>query len=217
MELEDGRVYDTYKAKVKGETIKSFKSKIVNNILEKTLSPINQKLDKIMKQDILKNRNQDLFFKDSNLKSMFVEIYSNLPEDRNKWNYATLSKDPKMKVLIDKLSKTYIDNYHSQDFKKFQDVLKTKTDEYNKAYGIKSNFVYDNTINDLYKRMGNSILGECKKYDKCINKDSDFLIKSQLNNSVSKLKKSLRKDYETEKNRHEFEKLKQQIENEKSL
>lgn len=234
VQLENGQIIQTYKAKVKGDTIKAMKSKIVGNILEKTLNPVNQKLDKIIKQDIIKTRNHNLFLKDSELKKMFAELYKNLPEHKQKWNYATLSRIPQTKILIDKLSKKYIDDYHKTDFETFEKTLKLKENEYKKAYGSKDNFVYNNTIKDLYKRMGNSILTECKQYQSRVTSYqangldiSQALEKlkkldidnnrSHLSSSVARLRRSLSDDFETQKNQMEYQNLKQQIEYEKSL
>ena len=77
---------------------------------------------------------------------------------RNMWNYGNNIMNP-YKDEIDRISRYYIEQYCSEDYRNLMGLLKRQSDLYKKVYGEnyeKRDFVRTKT-EDLYKRMGNSI------------------------------------------------------------
>ena len=89
------------------------------------------------------------------------------------WKYGTNVIKP-LREQIDALSKEYIEKYHKDDFEKLQKKLELQERRYIEAYGGSSRQM-ENKIDDLYKRLGNSILSQIREFDKALdNQDIDL-------------------------------------------
>lgn len=74
------------------------------------------------------------------------------------------------RLLLDQLSKIYVERYHKEDMQAYLKGLHQQADVYRSVYGEGKEKGADafikNRINDLYARLGNSILNEMRQYDK---------------------------------------------------
>ncbi len=87
--------------KIKVTTFNKMKSKAVNEILD--MSRQHEKINKLIREDIIKNREEKLFSKDKELNKLFKEIHSKLPKDKRMWQY-NMNALHEIRPLIDKLS-----------------------------------------------------------------------------------------------------------------
>lgn len=164
---------EQYRGKFKYESIAAGKRYVVNDILQQ--QPENQLINDIIRGTFVKNIKTRELDKDKALSKLFLNIYRKLPNDKRMWYY-NMNSIKDIRPLIDKLSKTYIETYHKEDFEKLQKYLDKQQDKYMEAYGtgkenknpeqrIPNNYA-GNKINDMYARMGNAILSELRAYDK---------------------------------------------------
>ena len=159
--LDDGTI--SLRGKLKPQTFKNMKSKAVNTILDKD----RQKLDELSREIMIKGKKQHLSLKDNKFREMFLEIYKSLPDDRRKWHYS-MNAISNQRKNIDNFSREFLNTYYKEEFKEYKDLLLKEQVTYKRAYGDNSNFdkYAQNKINDLYKRMGNSLLTEMREYSK---------------------------------------------------
>ena len=197
----------TKRGMIKQKDMEKMKSKVVNNLLD--ISKSHEKINQLIREDIIKKRSSNLFIKDIQLNKIFKEIHKKLPEDKRMWNYK-INGIKEIRPLIDKLSAVYISTYHKEEFSQLKKILEEKQKEYNKAYGKSDKNFVNTKLDDLNTRMGNSILKEIKEYDKNL-KLEKYDKNKQEYNPVSRMKNSLKKDFKKSKNQHEFEKLQREL------
>lgn len=159
----DGKM--EYVGKFKLQNIEKAKSKVVNKIMSSQKE--NQKINSIIRQNIMAAYRDESLLEDSEMREGFLRIYKALPEDRRTWMY-NMNALKDIRPLIDAVNKQYIEKYHADDFKELQYNLKVQEMKYNEAYGQgqKREFKYvDNKIQDMYTRLGNTLLKQIKVYD----------------------------------------------------
>ena len=220
------------RGKRKLKSLETMKSKVINNIMDRSQE---QKLinDVIRKQMVnAKKDDNTLSFKNRSFKKDFLKIYHALPEDRKQWSYGYNSLS-KVKPLLDKMSRDYIEKHHKKDFKSLLEKLDIEVEVYKKTYGSSDKKRYEdykkNKIDELYKRMGNAFLQEMKNYEKSIK--SNDLTKIKSDNTRNKrqvfkenlgfnqvkygIDRMLNSEYKNWKNQLAYEKLQQDIDNER--
>ncbi len=213
------------KGRFKQSSINKGKGYVINQIIGS--KEINNQINNVIRKNILEIKRGSSLIKDKDLADKFLKIHSMLPQDKRLWRYNMHEIEP-IQPFIDDLSKAYIAKYHKEDFKQLEALLERQEKAYTKAYGENSvNNLKDNKVQDLYTRLGNTILAELREYDKEIGnkryerqKDSrleDYQkqhdkfelnrISHTIDNSLRKLKKYLNKDYEHFKNQQAYEQL----------
>lgn len=234
---------EQYRGKFKYESIAAGKRYVVNDILQQ--QPENQLINDIIRGTFVKNIKTRELDKDGALSKLFLDIYRKLPDDKRMWYY-NMNAIKDIRPLIDKLSKTYIETYHKEDFEKLKKYLNTKQEKYKEAYGtgeknknpdqrVPNNYA-ENKINDMYVRMGNTILSELRAYDKenraayykylrnhkgtpgkrapinyrLFNPNNSISLRS----SLSRLKRALQEDYEKKRNQMLYEEMEETIQQE---
>ena len=212
------------RGKFKPKTLYDTKSAFVNSLLNKQedLSKINS----IIRDNLIDGKKNMSFKSDLEIKKMVKEIIKVLPRDKRQWqyNYNTMQR---ARPLIDNLSKYYINNYKREEFKDLVNRLNKEDEFYKDAYGekkVKTATYKDNKLQDLYTRMGNSILKEIKDHVKeeelkkqkmYQNRKENFENKRNLiiaRRNIKMIKNSLKDDFESVKNMNEYEKLQNEIE-----
>ena len=73
---------------------------------------------------------------------------------------------------IDKLASLYLETYHPADFKELKQKLANMDEKYKRAYGGQRQPYSIGKIQDLYTRLGNTILNEMKEYDRAMKYES---------------------------------------------
>lgn len=162
-------------------SIEACKSTIANEIMKSR--DINHKINSIIRGTILEQKKEHPLAKDRILAKAFFQLYKKLPDcDRKMWNYGT-NKMSSIREDIDELSKKYIEQYHKSDYEELVTALKIQSLKYQEAYSTKMDpeeFV-NNKLNDLYKRLGNTILKELREYDRAVhNEQTTYVHGKQL-------------------------------------
>ena len=223
-----GEIKSQFKGCLKKGTFKKMKSKVVNNIVDRSdqLKEINE----IIRKNILSQKKDNLSYEDAQMKGAFLNIYNKLPSDKRMWFY-NMNALHDVRPDIDAFTKQYIERYHKDDFEKLKTRLKEEQNFLKSVYGAGKTKLYenyaDNKISDLYTRMGNALLTEMRQYDKLIKPDrtkgkhsaqaiqrlreKKHLSRSR-SDSLNELKKALKKNYTSARSQMEFRKLQQAIE-----
>lgn len=208
------------RGKRKPKTLINMKSKFANNLIDRSREQ--KEINDIIRKNIIDSKKDFSFHKDMEMKRMVLEIIKKLPEDKRQWhyNYNSLSE---VRPLLDELTKYYVDNYKKEEFKKLEDLLDKETEYLKKLYGEGEPFRYKdykkNKIDELYTRMGNTLLKEIKEVIKNNNESLLYSYKSKTviltKRDINKLKKVFDKDFEQVKNQMAYERLQREIENER--
>lgn len=209
---------DELKGRFKQQTLTKMKSKFINTLLDRQQNL--QKINDLIRKNIIKDRPDDLFKKDKTFKHLMRQIISDLPKDKKQWHYGYNTVNTKK---IDMLTSYYIDTYKKKEFEELTTQLRKEEEFLKEVYGSGNNESYKNysrnKIEDLYKRMGNSFLNELKnltneKYKKL---DTNRKMKFEKNNilyigrkDINVIKKVFNKDMQSVKNQRTYEKLNQE-------
>ena len=221
------------RGKRKLKSIESMKSKVINNIMDR--SQEHKFINDLIRNQMVnaKKSESSLSFKNRKFKKDFLKIYHSLPEDRRQWHYSYNSLSH-VKPMIDKMTTSYIEKYHKKEFEELIKRLDKEVDVFKKTYGSSDKNRYQdykkNKIDDLYKRMGNAFLQEMKNYDKQLkvknqtskqervtpkSKRDIFKQNIAFNNIKYGVDRILNSEYKNWKNQLAYEKLQRDIEMER--
>ncbi len=221
IDKKSGNKKEQFVGSIKKTTFGKMKSKVVNNIVDR--SPELQKINGIIRDNIVTVKRGRSSYRDKKLRGMFLNLYRTLPDDRRLWFY-NMNALSSVRPEIDRFTKAYISMYHKQDFEELTRKLNEQQEFLRSVYGTGKEELYKNysktKIKDLYTRMGNAVLRELRNYDKKIyprhikKKAEKGATKYRGSSALYNLKKALKKDYGSAKNQIEFERLQQDIETE---
>lgn len=212
------------RGKFKPRTLYNMKSSFVNSLLDKQKDL--DKINLLIRDNLIQGKKEMSFKEDIEMRKMVKEIVKKLPSDKRQWHYNYNSMQ-EVRPLIDNLTKYYIETYKKDEFKELVDRLEKEDKFYKEVYGkrkVETTTYKDNKIQDLYTRMGNTILKEIKEYVKeedlkSQKKFENLQEKWEINRniiitkqSISMMKKSLNDDINSMKNQREYEKLQSSIE-----
>ena len=212
------------RGKFKPRTLYNMKSSFVNSLLDKQKDL--DKINLLIRDNLIQGKKEMSFKEDIEMRKMVKEIVKKLPSDKRQWHYNYNSMQ-EVRPLIDNLTKYYIETYKKDEFKELVDRLEKEDKFYKEVYGkrkVETKTYKDNKIQDLYTRMGNTILKEIKEYVK----EEDLKSQKKFENlqekwernrniiitkqGISMMKKSLNDDINSMKNQREYEKLQNSIE-----
>ncbi len=212
------------RGKFKPRTLYNMKSSFVNSLLDKQKDL--DKINSLIRDNLIQGKKEMSFKEDIEMRKMVKEIVKKLPSDKRQWHYNYNSMQ-EVRTLIDNLTKYYIETYKKDEFKELVDRLEKEDKFYKEVYGkrkVETTTYKDNKIQDLYTRMGNTILKEIKEYVK----EEDLKSQKKFENlqekwernrniiitkqGISMMKKSLNDDINSMKNQREYEKLQNSIE-----
>ena len=212
------------RGKFKPRTLYNMKSSFVNSLLDKQKDL--DKINSLIRDNLIQGKKEMSFKEDIEMRKMVKEIVKKLPSDKRQWHY-NYNCMQEVRPLIDNLTKYYIETYKKDEFKELVDRLEKEDKFYKEVYGkrkLETITYKDNKIQDLYTRMGNTILKEIKEYVK----EEDLKSQKKFENlqekwernkniiitkqSISMMKKSLNNDINSMKNQREYEKLQSSIE-----
>ena len=212
------------RGKFKPRTLYNMKSSFVNSLLDKQKDL--DKINLLIRDNLIQGKKEMSFKEDIEMRKMVKEIVKKLPSDKRQWHYNYNSMQ-EVRPLIDNLTKYYIETYKKDEFKELVDRLEKEDKFYKEVYGkrkVETTTYKDNKIQDLYTRMGNTILKGIKEYvkEEDLKKQKKFenlQEKWEINRniiitkqSISMMKKSLNDDINSMKNQREYEKLQNSIE-----
>lgn len=217
-----------FKGGLKKGTLSKMRSKVVNNIVDRSVQL--KEINDIIRKNIVAEKKSNLSFEDRQLKGEFLNIYYKLPHDERLWHY-NMNALFHIRPEIDSFTRHYIEIYHKEDFRQLQLKLQEEQEFLKSVYGEGKTKMYEhyaeNKISDLYTRMGNAVLNELRQYDKLIRAEKSIgrhpgcvaqklrkkrALSQRRSDSIYQLKKALNKDFNSIKNQMEYEKLQQDIE-----
>lgn len=161
--IQNGQYAGERKGKVKRATLEKAKSYVVNNMLDQ--KEANQSINDIIRKSIVSAFKDNIIIQDADLKQLYYEIYTKLPKNKRLWQYNRNVIRP-IKKDIDSFITKWIEKYHKDDFDKLKKELQAQQQTYHIAYGSRKDqdraSYADNKINELYGRLGNTILSYLK-------------------------------------------------------
>lgn len=212
----------TKRGKRTQKTLDNMKSIFANELLND--KELYKEINKNIREDIIKPKKDFSSFNDKKMKKLLLKAVKNLPKDKRHWHYEynTMSKS---NMYIDQMTKHYINTYKKDEFDTFIKNLNKQEEIFKEIYGVGSRKKYkdykQNKIDELYKRMGNTILKEIKdyvreeelkKYEN--NKSKGFNLKINFSKSdLNKIKKAMSNDLDSYKNMSYYEQLQRKIDN----
>lgn len=210
---------------LKPKTLEDMKSTTYGAVLDRQNEY--SAISHLIRTSIVGSKREQSFLDDRVLRKQFLKIYSLLPPDKRLWQYNMNHMAP-IKPEIDKLSQLYIHRYHKQDFEELQTRLSKEQILLQEAFGDTGQGLSDqfvaNRIQDLYTRMGNTILKELKSYDRTLRETSyqnytsslaahrKLYRKKQDITAYCNLKKALKKDFESIQNQNYYAQLMNEME-----
>lgn len=161
--IQDGQYAGERKGKLKRGSLEKAKSYVVNNIMNQ--KEANQSINDIIRKSLVAAFQDNIILQDAELKQLYYEIYAKLPKNKRLWQYNRNVIRP-VKKDIDSFITKWIEKYHKDDFDKLKKELQAQQQTYHIAYGSRKDQdragYADNKINELYGRLGNTILSYLK-------------------------------------------------------
>ena len=132
---------------------------------------------------------------------------------------------------IDEITDMFISGNCSKEFAEFEKLIGEQSEVYKRAYGDTeaADKYYDNKMKDMYARMGNTVLKQCKQldFDENGGRKSTQLeqstnisraavpsgtgqtgnVSAALSRAASALKKAMKKDFDSVKNQAAYDRL----------
>lgn len=209
------------RGKRKQKSIDQMKSKVINTLMDR--SKEHAKLNEFIRGKVIHTKRDDDLMSIKNhimnrsMVKQFKVIHKMLPEDKRLWKY-NMNAIKNVRPEIDKLTQMYIQKKFPNEYKEFLNQLDKEVKLHKKTYGDskRAESYKETKINDLYTRMGNTVLKEVKEYD--INKNnvsrkgytqnvSNFHAKRNLQKAMYEINKHMKDDLQHLKNQRAFEQL----------
>lgn len=216
----DGSTYEARKGFRSKKSVERFKSQIMSQLLDRD-QPLAQ-ISSLVRNQIGRHKGQMRRLPDSQLQYLYSEIYSHLPSDMRLWKYNMNALDS-IRPAIDRFSKTYIETYEQTNYLQLQSLLKENSQFYMNVYGEgtteyqRANDFMTNKNQELFTLLGNSLLREMKEQKiqerqnhrmnvSTSNKELSTLPGSSIKGDadLNKIKKALKKDFQSMKNQQEY-------------
>lgn len=223
---KNGELYQ--RGKIKDKSREKTRSTFINAVIN--AAPENQLINKIIRNQIIAGKRQQYLYESPNqeLQQSLKALLDKLPEDMRLWNYNMSAMDG-YRDEIDQISKLFIETYFKEEYMELKEALDSLSKKYANSYGdSKRGTDYaEEKEKDLYYRLGNSILSECRNVRKAQRKARlDYLHKEPNGNlklngksetaifskAIYNLKKALHKDIESIKNQAAYERLQKENE-----
>lgn len=214
---ETGIVEKQFRAKRKQKSLDRMKSRVANLISDRTME--RKRTDELIKGTAKKAKEVDLqftFFRE--MSKLHSKILINLPRSRREWHYGYQTMN-QARPYIDQMTSSYLERYHEKDMVELKELLKEESQHMKVLYGEHSNYndYVENSMADLYKRMGNAILSEIRKGEKEKKEIPSVKTSSQMNHFrkqlsfgkvLNQLNYAMQKsyyDYKKERNLDEYD------------
>lgn len=211
------------RGKRKQSSIDSMKTKVAHCLMDR--SQQNKILNDYIREELISKKKVDKFtsFKNIGMLKDFKKIYEKLPSDKRHWNY-NYNTMKEVRPMLDRLTDKYIEKNFKVEHKEFLTNLDKEVEIYKRVYGENSNYknYKQDKINDLYTRMGNTILKELREYDKDLmmkrgSKRINILQNKDLRKAYFKINRYMKDNYQSIKNQREYERDARQSEYERGM
>lgn len=156
-----GELYQ--RGKLKGKSIEKMKSTFINLALESKEK--NELINDIIRDRIVLGKQLKPFseISDRELRRSFAALLESLPDDMRLWKY-NMNAMESYRPMIDTLSEQFINTYFKAEYEELQALVKELGTDYHESYGNskKGTDFVSWKQRDLYSRLGNAILKECR-------------------------------------------------------
>lgn len=166
LDKDSNKWHEEYRAKRKPKTLDKMKSKVANVILDRAHE--RNKIDELLRGTIrYKKENNISLSSFRKTETLFKEVMSRLPDDRKQWRYGYQSIN-EARPYIDDITEIYLEQFHPEETQVLKSKLDEEVDVMQEMYGEGSDYQkYKETkLDDLKKRLGNTILTEMRAVDK---------------------------------------------------
>ena len=169
----DGGTHQEARGMLKPATISAFKSSIANELINRNQSLA--RLSGLIRNELPQHNYDWGKLPDFDLLRLYQQIYKALPDDKRKWKY-NMNALQEVRPLLDAFSSKFMQRYHGKELQEFDQALKAETDfrealygsgQEGKEAGRAKDYEYGK-YDELYARMGNSILSEMRKTDDAV-------------------------------------------------
>ena len=226
-------VHPRERGKRKPKTIEKMKAQVVHTLADRTREQ--EKLNTFIRDEVLAHKRNHATLSVSNrvlhpsLVRQFKAIQKRLPDDKRKWYY-NMNGMQNLRPSLNRLTDAYLATYFEKEHTAFKQRLDTEVAFYERSYGSASQAsTYRKTKEqDLYTRMGNTILSEMRESDK----SSPKLTKGDTSSAKQKIRSAFRRERITQetlyrigrhmndewdhiKNQRAFEQLEQEVQHER--
>lgn len=124
------------------------------------------RMNELLRQRILAGKQSMPFSeqKGSAMEASFLRLLKGLPEDMRLWNYNMSAMEP-YREEINELSRLFLESYFPEEFQEYLQIASKPSEKYARSYGGTewSDQFEAGKVQDLYARMGNVILAECRQ------------------------------------------------------
>ncbi len=150
------------RGKFKMSSINKCRSTVVNELMQ--TREINQKINFILRQDIVGKLKEHELSNDVVLREKFLNLCQKLP--KGNVNYNNRSVTP-FRKQVDEISRLFLKNYCPEKEKEFIEIVERQSRLYAEAYGGGNEFGYkEDKQYEMMERMGNAVLKSAKAYVK---------------------------------------------------
>lgn len=215
----------TERGKRKLGSLDSVKSKVINNLIDK--SKDYEKLNYFIREQVIAKKREDDILSIKNkvvnrdLVKQFKKIHQLLPNDKRLWKY-NMNGIGDTRKEIDKFTTLYVEKHFKKEFEDFRKTLDKEVESHKKLYGDseKAEKYRETKMTDLYTRMGNTVLNEVKNYDKenpkgsigYSKKANVFKEQKDFKDAFYRMDRVMKNEVQNYKNLNEFEKLQREKE-----
>lgn len=150
------------RGKMKMSNIKACKSVVVNELMQS--KEMNQKINFIIRKDIIEKLKERELSNDPELQDKFLALCQKISMLHGPLNYNNRETAP-IRKQVDEISKLFLDRYCPEKYKEFVEIIERQSHLYAEAYGGGNENVYkEDKHYELMQRLGNVILKSAKEY-----------------------------------------------------
>ncbi|WP_312452191.1 relaxase MobL [Exiguobacterium sp.] len=226
-------IHPRERGKRKPKTIEKMKAQVVQTLAGRTREQ--EKLNAFIRDEVLAHKRNHATLSVSNrvlhpeLVRQYKAIQKRLPDDKRQWYY-NMNGMQNLRPSLNQLTDTYLATHFEKEHAAFKQRLDTEVAFYERSYGSASQAsAYRKTKEqDLYTRMGNTILSEMRESDK----SSPKLTKGDISSPKQKIRSAFRRErimqetlyrigrhmndeWDHIKNQRAFEQLEQEVQHER--
>ena len=161
------------RGKMKMSNIKACKSVVVNELMQS--KEINQKINFIIRKDIVEKLKERELSNDPELQDKFLALCQSISMLRGALNYNNRETAP-IRKQVDEISRIFLNRYCPEKYKEFVEIIERQSHLYAEAYGGGNENVYkEDKHYELMQRLGNAVLKSAKEHVKNIEEEAGNL------------------------------------------
>jgi hypothetical protein len=226
--IHKGEYKDEFKGKWKQSSLYMGKAGVVSALTQE--AEINKQISGLIRGTFVGKLKESSIVRDKVFADKFLELYQSLPSDRKLWNYNNTVMTDK-REQINEITKMFIAGNCANEFAQFEKLVAKQAEVYKRAYGDtdRANKYVDNKMADMYTRMGNVILKQCKQHGAEEhsggtknaqpvrfhgNPGRSSGVSTAVAQTLYTLKKAMKKEFDSIKNQAAYDRITREIEHE---